>query len=295
MCRNIKTLFNFEPPVTDDEIRAASLQFVRKLSGFTKPSKRTRRRSTSRSSGRPRWRASCCARSSRTRRRATARSRRRRRASGAKSGSVSSARPEPAAAPRFLRFDDEPIATARRLLGQRLVRVVGGRRVAGLIVEVEAYLGPPDRAAHTWGGRRTPRNESMWQGGGLAYVYFTYGMHHCMNVVCGPAGSGTAVLVRALEPTEGQEEMARRRPAARRATDLCSGPARLAQALAIDRGLDRADLRTGDELWIEAARARALPAERIAAGPRVGVDYAGAWARRRLRFWVRGNPHVSRA
>lgn len=204
---------------------------------------------------------------------------------------MSSALPEAA---RFLRYAGDPVATARRLLGQRLVRVVDGRRTAGLIVEVEAYLGPRDRAAHTWGGRRTARNDSMWRGGGLAYVYFTYGMHYCMNVVCGPVGSGTAVLVRALEPTEGQEEMARRRGAARRETDLCSGPARLAQALAIDRALDGTDLRTGADLWIEEVRARPLHAGRIAEGPRIGVGYAGAWAKRPLRFWVSGNPHVSR-
>jgi DNA-3-methyladenine glycosylase len=205
---------------------------------------------------------------------------------------VSSARPEAA---RFLRYAGDPVATARQLLGQRLVRVVDGRRASGLIVEVEAYLGPRDRAAHTWGGRRTARNESMWRGGGLAYVYFTYGMHYCMNVVCGPAGSGTAVLLRALEPTEGLDEMAGRRRAARRENDLCSGPARLAQALAIDRALDGSDLRTSSDLWIEQVRARPLPDDRIADGPRVGVAYAGSWASRRLRFWVRGNPHVSRS
>jgi DNA-3-methyladenine glycosylase len=196
---------------------------------------------------------------------------------------------------RFLRFDADPVATARRLLGQRLVRVVDGRRAAGLIVEVEAYLGPVDRASHTWGGRRTARNASMWLGGGHAYVYFTYGMHHCMNVVCGPEGSGTAVLLRALEPCEGHADMARRRGAARRETELCSGPGRLAQALAIDRALDGADLRTGSELYIEAVRPRPLARARIAEGPRVGVGYAGSWAGRRLRFWVRGNAHVSRS
>jgi DNA-3-methyladenine glycosylase len=201
----------------------------------------------------------------------------------------------PAGTERFLRFAGDPVATARRLLGQRLVRVVDGRRVAGLIVEVEAYLGAPDRAAHTFGGRRTARNESMWRGGGRAYVYFTYGMHYCMNVVCGAEASGTAVLLRALEPTEGVDEMARRRGAARRETELCSGPARLTQALAIDRSLDGADLRTGRELFIEAVRARPLPAARVASGPRVGVAYAGAWAKRSLRFWVNGNPHVSKA
>jgi len=199
-----------------------------------------------------------------------------------------------APAPRFLRFDGDPLRTARRLLGQRLVRVVDGSRVAGVIVEVEAYLGPADRAAHTFGGRRSPRNASMWRGGGHAYVYFTYGMHHCMNVVCGAPGSGTAVLLRALEPTEGLEAMFARRTRARRERELCSGPGRLAEALAIDRSLDGADLRSGRDLFIEALRERPLPAARIASGPRVGVAYAGDWAARPLRFYLRGNPHVSR-
>jgi DNA-3-methyladenine glycosylase len=194
-----------------------------------------------------------------------------------------------------VRFDGDPIATARRLLGQRLVRVEGRRRLAGTIVEVEAYLGAPDRAAHTFGGRRTARNESMWRGGGHAYVYFTYGMHHCVNVVCGPEGSGTAVLIRALEPTEGLEAMYARRKAAKRASDLCSGPGRLAQALGIDRALDGADLRDDPRLFIEAVRTRALPSARVAIGPRVGVAYAGAWAERPLRFAVLGSPHVSKA
>jgi DNA-3-methyladenine glycosylase len=195
---------------------------------------------------------------------------------------------------RFLRFDADPVTTARRLLGQRLVHVVDGERRAGIVVEVEAYLGPEDRAAHTYAGRRTARNASMWRGGGHAYVYFTYGMHHCMNVVCGPPGAGTAVLLRAVEPTEGLEAMQAARPAARRLTELCSGPGRLAQAFALDRRHDGLDLREGRTLWIEALRRRALPESRIRVGPRVGVEYAGPWARRPLRFYVAGSPHVSR-
>jgi DNA-3-methyladenine glycosylase len=120
-------------------------------------------------------------------------------------------------------------------------------------------------------------------------------MHHCVNVVCGPEGSGTAVLLRALEPCEGLASMRARRPHARSDRELCSGPGRLAQALAIDRALDGADLRSGDALFIEAIRPRALPESRILRGPRVGVAYAGAWAARALRFSVRGSPHVSRA
>jgi DNA-3-methyladenine glycosylase len=196
---------------------------------------------------------------------------------------------------RFLLFDADPVMTARRLLGQRLVHVVDGERLAGEIVEVEAYLGPIDRAAHTYGGRRSIRNESMWRGGGTAYVYFTYGMHFCMNVVCGPVASGTAVLLRALEPTEGLDAMRARRPAARSATELCSGPAKLTQALGIDRACDGRDLRDDARLFVERIRARPLPDAAIGATPRIGVDYAGAWTRRRLRFFVRGNPNVSGA
>jgi DNA-3-methyladenine glycosylase len=198
------------------------------------------------------------------------------------------------AAARFLAFDADPVTTARRLLGQELVHVLAGQRVAGRIVEVEAYLGPPDRAAHTFGGRRSARNASMWAGGGHAYVYFVYGMHYCLNVVCGPEGSGTAVLVRALEPTQGIETMFARRPAARRAEELCAGPGRLTQALGIDLARDGCDLRRAAALWIEQCRASPLPDADVAATVRIGVGYAGRWARRRLRFLIRGNPCVSR-
>jgi DNA-3-methyladenine glycosylase len=195
---------------------------------------------------------------------------------------------------RFARFDADPVTTARRLLGQRLVRVVGGRRLAGRIVEVEAYLGPADRACHTFGGRRTPRNQSMWLGGGHAYVYFTYGMHFMLNVVCGEPGLGAAVLVRAIEPLEGVEAMFERRPRARRPEELCSGPGRLTEALAIDRRLDGIHLLRHDALWIERERARPLSDAQVLATARIGVENAGpAWARRRLRFLVRGSPHVS--
>jgi DNA-3-methyladenine glycosylase len=204
---------------------------------------------------------------------------------------------------RFRAFSEDPICVARRLLGQRLVAVEAGERVAGTIVEVEAYLGARDRAAHTYdrgaradqksGGRRSARNAAMFLEGGHAYVYFTYGMHHCFNVVCGKVDDGVAVLVRALEPTEGLETMFRRRTRARREKDLCSGPAKLTQALGIDLSHNGIDLRGNRSLWIERLRARALPMSKIVATPRVGVAYAGEWARKPYRFFVRDNPHVS--
>lgn len=195
---------------------------------------------------------------------------------------------------RFTDFDTDPVTVAQRLLGQRLVRIHRGLRLAGTIVETEAYLGLEDRAAHTFNGRKSARNRSMYLPGGHAYVYFTYGMHYCLNVVCGAEDEGVAVLIRAIEPTEGLAEMRRRRKAARKDTDLCSGPAKLTQALNIDRSLDGADLLAGRTLFFERLRRRALPSSRIDAGPRIGVAYAGEWAARPLRFHVRGNPFVSR-
>ena len=187
------------------------------------------------------------------------------------------------------------IAVARRLLGQRLVSEIGDSRASGVIVETEAYLGTVDKAAHTFDGRRTARNEVMWGNGGHAYVYFVYGMHHCVNVVAGDPGEPVAVLLRALEPDGGTDLMFERRAPARRPIDLCSGPGKLCQALGITRAVDGDDLVEGERLFIEELRKRALPASAIGCGPRVGVDYAEEWQHEPLRFWVRGNRNVSRS
>jgi DNA-3-methyladenine glycosylase len=184
------------------------------------------------------------------------------------------------------------VAVARRLLGSLLVAPArDGRRVSGIIVETEAYRGPEDRASHAYGGRRTRRTETMYAHGGTAYVYFVYGMYYQFNVVTNVADVPHAVLVRALEPVEGVELMRRRRGGVT-PIDLTSGPGKLCIALGIDRRLDGADL-MGDRIWLEAGR-RVRPAA-IAAGPRVGINYAEDWAARPWRFWLRGNPFVSRA
>lgn len=191
----------------------------------------------------------------------------------------------------------DPVKLARKLLGRRLVRVqADGTRLSGRIVETEAYLGIEDRAAHTWGGRHTERNHSMWMEGGHAYVYFTYGMHHCLNVVSETAERPTACLIRAIEPLEGLERMKEMRAgkvafSRLKERDLCSGPAKLCQAMGIDRGLDGEDLARSGRLFIELDGA--VNASRIDRGPRVGIGYAGEWADKPLRFFVRGNEHVS--
>jgi DNA-3-methyladenine glycosylase len=190
-----------------------------------------------------------------------------------------------------------PEILARALLGCTLVRVDDdGTRLAGRIVETEAYCGPEDQASHARNGHRSPRNESMYGPPGLAYVYFTYGMHHCMNVVCGGPGEPLAVLIRALEPVEGLERMMRNRTGGKRRKsslgerDLCSGPGRLCQALGVGRELDGLDLVTDHRMWIE-PRLREPP--ETVNTPRVGVERAGDWALAPLRWFLPGCAHVS--
>ena len=186
----------------------------------------------------------------------------------------------------------DTLGVARGLLGKRLVVPdASGARVSGRIVEVEAYLGAEDRAAHSYGGRRTRRTETMYAVGGTAYVFFVYGMHHQFNVVTGPAGLPHAVLVRAVEPSEGVELMRARRPVSKD-RELTSGPGKLCRALGLDLTYDGEDL-TGRRVWLEEAGVELNPDE-IAAGARIGVAYAGPDALNPWRFWVKGNEYVSR-
>ena len=195
---------------------------------------------------------------------------------------------------RFDDFEIDAVTLARRLLGQRFVRQLNGERLSGRIVEVEAYLGQEDRASHTSGGRRTKRNESMYLDGGHAYVYHTYGMHFCMNVVAGKRDEGTAVLIRALEPEEGLHAMEALRQRGPGLRQLCSGPGKLTQAMGIDRALDGVDMRSSKEIWIERLRARAMRESQIEITPRIGVGYAGEWAKKPMRFLVSGSAYASR-
>ena len=194
--------------------------------------------------------------------------------------------------PREFYTRADVLTVARELLGQILVvPTEQGERVSGRIVETEAYRGPEDRASHAYGGRRTRRTETMYRTGGTAYVYFVYGMYHQFNVVTNVSEIPHAVLIRALEPVEGIEVMRTRRPG-RSDPNLTSGPGKLSIALAIDRTVDGADL-LGDRVWIERGDPP-VSASAIACGPRIGIAYAGAWAEKPWRFWLRESPSVSR-
>ena len=190
-------------------------------------------------------------------------------------------------------FARDTLTVARELLGQRLVRLLDGgdKRLSGRIVEVEVYVGENDEACHASRGR-TKRNAPMFGPPGHAYVYFIYGMHHCFNVVTEREGFPAAVLIRALEPLEGIELMRELR-GGRPDLPLTSGPARLCQALDIDRRLDGADLCTpGAPLFLE--RDTAVPDANVVAGPRIGVRGNEAALTAPWRLYVQDNRYVSR-
>ena len=188
-------------------------------------------------------------------------------------------------------YRGDTVAIARELLGCVLWRKRGRELLAARIVECEAYLGANDAASHARRGLRSPRNESMYLEGGHAYVYFTYGMHYCMNVVTQEADLAEAVLLRAAQPLRGVESMRKRRVKAKREVDLMNGPGKLCQALEIDRALDGEPL-DGSRLWLT-GRDIDVAHDDIAISPRIGVDYAGDAAAWPLRFFLRGNPYVS--
>jgi DNA-3-methyladenine glycosylase len=192
-------------------------------------------------------------------------------------------------------FARETLPVARDLLGVRLVRVLDGQRLSGTVVECEAYVGQSDTACHASRGR-TPRTEVMFGLPGFAYVYFTYGMHWMLNVVTEEEGIPAAVLLRAIQPLEGIETMRALRKANGRSRgdrELTSGPARLTQALAIDKSFNGADLTNDDLLWLESDNT--VSDGDVARGPRIGVSYAAQKDRSApWRFWVRDNPFVSR-
>src|SRR5687767_7743983 len=180
----------------------------------------------------------------------------------------------------------DTLRIARELLGKLLVVPdAGGGRVSGMIVETEAYLGEIDKAAHSYGGRRTARNEITYAEGGHVYVFFVYGMYYQLNLVTGIADHPHVVLIRAVEPVEGVEIMRERR-GAMKDKNLTSGPGKLCIAFDITRELNGEDL-IGERIWVE--EYRSFRKAQIATGRRVGIDYAEEFAEMQWRFWVEGN------
>lgn len=195
----------------------------------------------------------------------------------------------------FYRRDS--LTLARELLGKILVHNVDGKELRGMIVETEAYLGVVDKAAHSYGGRRTKRVETMYGQPGIAYVYIIYGMYNCFNIVAREVGIPEAVLVRAIEPLGELEQMSLNRfnkpykeLTKTQKKGLTNGPGKLCDAMLIDRKLDGEDL-CGERLYVEEGTEKNIS---IVTSKRIGIDYAEEAKDFPYRFYIEENPYVSR-
>ncbi len=194
--------------------------------------------------------------------------------------------------PQEFYHSDDVVAISRALLGKYLFTCIDDVITGGYIVETEAYNGAIDRASHAFGNRLTPRTKTMFEQGGICYVYLCYGIHEMFNVVTSVKGQPHAVLIRAINPTKGLDIMQYRRNMQVVKSSITSGPGSVAKALGISRAVNAVSLQD-DKIWIE-ERGLTFTDEQIAAVPRVGVDYAGEDALLPYRFYVKGNPYVSK-
>jgi DNA-3-methyladenine glycosylase len=178
------------------------------------------------------------------------------------------------------------------LLGKKLVTFIDGEITSGIIVETEAYKGRDDKASHAYSGKITSRTQVVFGAGGISYVYLCYGIHHLFNIVTGPELTPHAVLVRGLMPLDGLDIMLRRRSKFSLTPGLTAGPGALAKAMGIDRTLNGSSLQD-EQIWIEDSDFEVLP-ESIIASPRIGVAYAKEHAQLPWRYYIKGNPFVSK-
>jgi DNA-3-methyladenine glycosylase len=194
--------------------------------------------------------------------------------------------------PQSFYLSTDVVAISKALLGKYLFTCIDGLITGGYIVETEAYNGAIDRASHAYGNRRTKRTEIMFAEGGIAYIYLCYGIHEMFNIVTSTEGHAQAILIRAIEPTEGIETILLRRGMDKVKQNITAGPGSVAKALGIDRKLNGISLQS-DTMWLE-DRGLNFTDDQIAAVPRIGVAYAGQDALLPYRFYVKGNPFVSK-
>lgn len=193
-------------------------------------------------------------------------------------------------------YNRDSVIVARELLGKVLVHEIEGQKISAKIVETEAYMGIEDKAAHSYGGKRTPRVEVMYGGPGFSYVFFIYGMYYCFNIVTREEGTPQAVLIRAAEPAEGLGLMAQNRfkkpyeqLTKSQILGLTNGPGKLCGALSIDKSLNGEDL-CKSKLYVEEGEDEKF---NIAASKRIGIDYAGEAKDYLWRFSIEDNKYVS--
>jgi len=194
--------------------------------------------------------------------------------------------------PQEFYLDTDVVAISKSLLGKYLFTCIDGVTTGGYIVETEAYNGIVDKAAHSYGGRLTPRTQTMFMQGGIAYVYLCYGIHEMFNIVTSTEGHPQAILIRAVHPTDGIEAMQARRNMPVLKSTITAGPGSVAKALGISRNINAISLQS-DTLWLE-DRGLNFTDDQITVGPRIGVAYAAEDALLPYRFYVKGDVYVSK-
>lgn len=192
--------------------------------------------------------------------------------------------------PEHFYLSKDVVKLSQKLLGKVLLTQIDGQKVAGRIVETEAYRGPTDKASHAYGNRCTERTKTLFEAGGISYIYLCYGIHHLFNVVTAPKGVPHAVLIRALEPLEGIETMIKRRNI-NQLKRLSSGPGKLSKALGLNREFDAISLQS-PKLWIEDRGLNPRRSE-VVASARLGIDYAEEHKDLPWRFYIKDNPFIS--
>ncbi len=194
--------------------------------------------------------------------------------------------------PQSYYLSNKVVEISRNLLGKYLFTCIDNLTTGGYIVETEAYNGVIDKASHAFGNRLSPRTKTMYMPGGVAYVYLCYGIHEMFNIVTSVEGQPHAILVRAIQPTDGLDIMMARRNMSILKPNITAGPGSVAKALGISRNINAFSLQS-ETIWIE-DRGLTFPDENIAAVPRIGVSYAAEDALLPYRFYVKGNPYVSK-
>lgn len=192
-------------------------------------------------------------------------------------------------------YQQDALVVAKDLLSKLLVREIEGTKIICRIVETEAYIGPEDKGCHAYQNKRTKRTEVMFWSGGHAYIYLIYGMYHCLNVVTGQKNKPEAVLIRAIEPITGINRIKENRVIkSKKIEDLTNGPGKLCQALAIDKKLNGYDLISGNDLYIINDNNYNHQEYDIVADKRINIDYAEEYKDKLWRFYLKGNPFVSK-
>ncbi|OCL25253.1 3-methyladenine DNA glycosylase [Orenia metallireducens] len=188
-------------------------------------------------------------------------------------------------------YQRDGVNVAQDLLGKLLVRELDGQKIISKIVETEAYIGPEDKACHAYQNKRTKRTEVMFGRAGNAYIYLIYGMYNCLNIVTASVGKPEAVLIRAVEPIEGLDTIRKyRQIKSKKVEDLTNGPGKLCQALAIDKKLNGYDMTYGDKLYVLDSNYKL----EVVKDKRINIDYAEEYKEKLWRFYIKGNPFVSR-